>query len=78
MSYMFFASSFNGDISNWNVSSVTDMSYMFTFASFNQNLCNWGERIHFSNTVFVDMFLGSGCSNTKDPTGPNRPFCAGC
>ena len=29
MSNMFKNSEFNGDISNWNVSFVTDMSYMF-------------------------------------------------
>ena len=43
MSAMFHrATSFNGDISNWNVSSVTDMSSMFWAASsFNGNLSKW-------------------------------------
>ncbi len=36
------ASSFNGDISDWNVSSVTDMRGMFSHAfSFNQPLDSW-------------------------------------
>ena len=36
------ASSFNGNISNWNVSNVTDMGSMFYNAtSFNQNLSKW-------------------------------------
>ena len=36
------ATSFNGDISNWNVSKVADMSYMFLSASsFNQSLNSW-------------------------------------
>ena len=29
MRYMFFDSSFNQDISNWDVSSVSEMGYMF-------------------------------------------------
>ena len=34
-------SKFNGDISLWNVSNVTDMSYMFYESNFNGNLYNW-------------------------------------
>ena len=43
MSYAFEnQSSFNGDISLWDVSSVTNMRYMFQNAvSFNQNLSGW-------------------------------------
>ena len=43
MSFMFlYATSFNGDISDWNVSSVTDMRNMFVRAtSFNQPLNDW-------------------------------------
>ena len=36
------ASTFNGDLSDWNVSQVTDMSYMFARAStFDGNISNW-------------------------------------
>jgi len=36
------ATSFNGNINSWNVSSVTDMNYMFLGAtSFNGNICDW-------------------------------------
>ena len=43
MSYMFYnASSFNQDVSKWNVSNVTDMSHMFYKASsFNQDVSEW-------------------------------------
>ncbi|MEX2411987.1 MAG: BspA family leucine-rich repeat surface protein [Candidatus Paceibacterota bacterium] len=42
MSYMFFQSGFNGDISNWDVSSAVNMEYLFAFSTeFNQDLSNW-------------------------------------
>lgn len=43
MGFMFNgASEFNGDISNWDVSNVSQMSFMFGAASsFNQDLSNW-------------------------------------
>ena len=44
MSYIFYKSDFNGDISNWNVSNVKDMSYMFSDSEFtgkNGNISGW-------------------------------------
>jgi surface protein len=41
MSGMFMYSQFNGDISRWNVSSVTDMSNMFHDSEFNGDISNW-------------------------------------
>jgi len=41
MSCMFFESQFNGNISEWNTSSVTDMSNMFFRSKFNGNVSNW-------------------------------------
>ena len=32
---------FNGDISKWDVSNVTNMSYMFYNSSFTNNISNW-------------------------------------
>lgn len=37
----FILSQFNGDISMWDVSNVTDMSWMFSHSSFNGNISNW-------------------------------------
>ena len=41
MSELFSRSKFNGDISQWDVSSVTNMDYMFIESSFNQDLSLW-------------------------------------
>ena len=55
------AAAFNGDISKWDVSEVTDMSYMFWLAkSFNQRLCQppWVK----SKANKLEMFTGSSGS----------------
>jgi surface protein len=41
MSYMFPDSSFNDDISRWDVSNVTNMSYMFYDSKFNGDISDW-------------------------------------
>ena len=42
MAHLFEYTDFNGNISNWDVSSVTDMRYMFCGCkSFNQDISNW-------------------------------------
>ncbi|MGD1946820.1 MAG: BspA family leucine-rich repeat surface protein [Croceivirga sp.] len=41
MSSMFDATSFNGNLVDWNVSSVTNMSRMFNSSSFNGNISSW-------------------------------------
>ena len=41
MSYLFYNSLFNGDISKWDVSNVTIMEEMFRDSSFNQDISRW-------------------------------------
>jgi surface protein len=41
MEYMFTDSEFNGDISKWNISNVTDMTAMFEGSEFNRDLSSW-------------------------------------
>ena len=41
MSYMFYDSNFNGDISQWNVSNVTVMCEMFYASKFNGDISQW-------------------------------------
>ena len=56
MSYMFYDSHFNGDLSGWDVSSVTYMYGMFWDASFNGDLSGWDVS---SVTHMSEMFRNS-------------------
>ena len=65
MSMMFYnARDFNGVISKWNTSQVTNMSYMFNKASsFNQNIRNWNvsskvdvTNMFYKATSFLDIY----------------------
>ncbi|WP_053404922.1 BspA family leucine-rich repeat surface protein [Persicobacter sp. CCB-QB2] len=62
MSYMFFyASSFNGDLSGWDVSNVKDMGHMFRSASsFNGDLSDWDVS---GVTYMSFMFHSAGSFN---------------
>ena len=57
---MFCLANFNGNISKWDVSNVTDMSYMFQQSKFNQNISKWDV----SNVTIMDgMFMMAGKFN---------------
>ena len=68
------ASSFNQDISSWNVSNVTIMKGMFYSASsFNQSLDSWGtskKYTYFYNYIIQYEFSG----NTPNWTLPKPMF----
>ena len=63
------ATSFNHNINNWDVSSVTDFSSMFqdTF-SFNQDISNWSVSM---GTTFQLMFDNSGINQDFCKWGPS-------
>ena len=59
MSSLFVNSSFNGDISSWDTSNVTDMRWMFQNAtSFNQSLNNWDV----SNVLNMEFMFNNASS----------------
>ncbi len=63
MSKMFSgATSFNGDISSWNVDNVTDMAFMFYKASaFNQNIGSWNvANVANMKYMFYEAFAFNG------------------
>ena len=56
MSWLFYNSKFNGDISNWNVSNVEDMRCMFEYSKFNGGLSKWNV---INVTNMFEMFYSS-------------------
>ena len=56
MRSMFWRSTLNGDISDWNVSNVTDMNSMFYWSSFNGDISKWDVS---SVKSMKSMFLRS-------------------
>ena len=66
------ATSFNGDISTWDVSRVGNMKDMFRDAgSFTQHLCGAGWVQ--SNALKTGMFAGSSGSISREVCTSNRP-----
>ena len=56
MSYLFYESKFNGDISQWNVSNVKNMNNMFYRSYFNGDISKWDV----SNVEYMyNMFYNS-------------------
>ena len=64
MSYMFYKSKFNGDISNWDVSNVKNMQCMFYKSSFNGDISNWDVRnVQYMHYMFAYSEFNGDISN---------------
>jgi surface protein len=63
------ASSFNQDLSLWDVSSATDIEGMFSDpTAFNRNLCQWRSKLTVPvNYNFNGIFDFTSCPLAKDP-----------
>lgn len=58
MNGMFWCSVFNGDISDWDVSNVTDMSQMFKKSNFKKNISKWDVRkVIKMNSIFKTCII---------------------
>ena len=66
---MFYESQFNGDISNWDVSNVTDMTWMFRDSQFNGDISKWDVS---NVTQMFEMFNNSRIPNENRPKRFNQ------
>ena len=67
---MFYVSSFNQDLSAWDVSNVTNMSFMFSRNPFNQDLSAWDV----SNVTDMSFMFSSDFLQPR----PQRLGCEQC
>ena len=78
MSYLFWESLFNGDISKWNVSNVIDMTGMFYKSNFNRYISKWNtSKVERMSYMFSASKLNRDISNWKINKAccVNRMFC---
>jgi len=79
-----YASAFNQDLSNWDLTSLGSMERMFQGASnFNQSLCDWDTDLKHT-CIVTDAFDSTNCLAPWDPNlywyppySPG-PFCHTC
>lgn len=83
------ARAFNQPLDNWYLElqgRKARMDRMFSGAtSFNQDLCSWGTWIPDNAQSYMEIFQGTSCPDTSDPTvyvrGGERtagPLCHDC
>ena len=73
---------FNGDISCWDVSRVTDMTAMFSYTPFNSDISRWDvsnvedmSRM-FAGSSFCGDISGWNLAKIEEGKGPDYPpFC---
>lgn len=64
MSYLFFQSKFNGDISKWDVSNVQIMSGMFSNSEFNGDISKWDvSKVEDMQSLFNGSKFNGDISN---------------
>ena len=64
MSWLFYDSKFNGNISNWNVSNVTDMAYMFKDSFFDGDISKWDvSNVESMESMFYKSKFNQDISN---------------
>ena len=63
MSFMFYKSKFNGDISKWNVSNVKWMDNMFEVSNFSKDISKWKTN---SIEVYTRMFYNCPLDNKPE------------
>ena len=70
MSFLFYGSDFNGDISEWNVSNVKEMFMMFAQSKFNGDISKWDvSNVTTMSYMFSDSEFNQDISNWKISTG---------
>ena len=66
MSYLFYGSKFDGDISRWDVSNVINMTGMFDRSKFNQDISNWDlSKVKNMDYMFYYSEFNQDISNWK-------------
>ena len=70
MSFLFYGSDFNGDISEWDVSNVKEMFMMFAQSKFNGDISKWDvSNVTTMSYMFSDSEFNQDISNWKIKNG---------